>query len=323
MPSTRHKRILFITAIATIGIGASWWLRVDAPQREPGPATLNKPRPVNTGLNTGFLPPPLPSDTPLGDMIRPALASMLDPATPLAKRIEILEEQTPDLTETETLSLLHELSNIPQEEGISAWHSTYIHQICNLLQRVPSSHDAFSHALASVAAKRDLPLVYRDYAYQHLRVLWHHSRYDESSAEGQARASAIEDTFRNLLHQRPETAAQSLLGLHEIRHPSGISAVQDEEIAQLATGMLDAPPTPDSVSARMTAVRVLMERRMPGNSQLLRDIAASEVEHSLVRASAVAALGFIADSADLEFLGTLSSNDPVIAGALRHARTHQ
>jgi hypothetical protein len=278
---------------------------------------------VSTGLNTGFVPPPLPSNTQPGGMIRPTLASMLDPGTPLAKRIEILEGHTPDLTETEALSLLHELSNIPKDEEISAWHSTYIHQICNLLQRVPSSHDAFSLALASVAANRDLPVVYRDYAFQHLRILWHRSRNDESSVAAQARANAIEETFRNLLHQRPETAAQSLLGLHEIRNPSGISAVPDEEITRLISGILDAPPAPDSVSTRMTAVRVLMERRMPGNSPILRDIAASELEHSLVRASAIAALGFIAEPADLEFLATLTSNDPIIAGALRHVRNRQ
>jgi hypothetical protein len=325
MQKTFNKRIIFITAIAAIGIGAAWWMRNDAPQSQPEPAPVTKkhPRSASPGLNTGFVPPPLPSNTQPGGTIRPALVSMLDPSTPIAKRIEILDEINPDLSEAEVISLLHELNNIPTDERVSAWHSTYIHNICNLLQRVDSYRDAFSHALAAVAANRDLPVVYRDYAFQHLRILWHRSRNDESSSVGQARASAIEDAFRNLLHQRPETAAQSLLGLHEIRHTSGGPVVADEEITRLVNGILSAPPAPDSVSARMTAVRILAERRIPGNSRMLRDIAMSEAEHSLVRASAVAALGFIADPADLEFLASLPSNDPVIAGALRHAGTRQ
>jgi hypothetical protein len=318
MPNSRNKRIIFTAAFVAAGIGAGWWLLVDAPEQGSEPEAM-LPRPVSPGLSTGYKPPALPSNSQPGGPVRPMLERMLAVSTPLAERIEILDGLTPDLTETETLALLHELFIIPRDERVSAWHSTYIHKICNLLQRVVSSHDAFSHALAAVAANRDLPVVYRDYAFQHLRILWHRSDNDVSSAAGQARASAIEETFRNLLDERPETAAQSLLGLHEIRHPSGTPAVPDEEITLLLTGILDSPPAADSVASRMTAVRILAERRIPGNSRVLRGIATSEAEHSLVRASAIAALGFIADPADLEFLDSLHSDNPVLAAALRHA----
>jgi hypothetical protein len=247
---------------------------------------------------------------------------MLEEGTPLARRIEILDELEPDLTQEEAMALIHELSVIPTAEQGSAWHSTYIHKLCNLLQDAGVAHDDFANALATVAANRDLPVVYRDYAFQHLRILWRRSR-DESTAAGQARMRVIENTFQSLLAQRPETAAQSLLGLHEIREPSGSPTVADEQISRLAKSILDSPPTTDSIPARMTAVRVLAERRISGNSALLRDIAVSDAEHSLVRASAVAALGFIGEPADLEFLETLPSDNPVIAGALRHAGTRQ
>jgi hypothetical protein len=214
------------------------------------------------------------------------------------------------------------LSIIPAAEQGSAWHSTYIHELCNLLQDVGATHDDFASALATVSANRDLPIVYRDYAFQHLRILWRSSR-DASTQAGRTRMEAIENTFLDLLTRRPETAAQSLLGLHEIRESAGTPVVPDGEIARLAHGILDSPPAAESIPVRMTAVRVLAERRIPENSGRLRAIAASDAEHGLVRASAVAALGFIGDPADLEFLKSLPSDDPLVAGALRHAFNRQ
>ena len=324
MSNNRHKTIIiFAAACAVAGIGAGLWLLTDTP--EAGPPTISVaelPRTERPGLDTAYRPPASVTGSDDAEALRSALAIMLDAATPVSRRIEIIGETEPDLTELEALALIRELSNIPTSDKGSAWHSTYIHKLCNLLQDAGVAHDDFANALATVAANRELPVVYRDYAFQHLRILWRGS-HDESTTAGQSRMRAIENTFRSLLTRRPETAAQSLLGLHEIRQASGTPVVSDEEISRLAMSILDSPPAADSIPARMTAVRVLAERRVSANTVQLRHIAASDAEHSLVRASAVAALGFIGEPGDLEFLESLPTDDPLIAGALRHAVIRQ
>ncbi len=319
MQYSRRNLIISASVCTVVALAAALWLLIKTPDK-PTPYTSGhtQSRPTGPTLDLTYRPAPRPTGEDATAALRPVLARMLEDGTPLARRIEILDEMDSDLTQAEAMAMIHELSIIPTAEHGSAWHSTYIHKLCNLLQDAGVAHDDLASALATVAANRDLPVVYRDYAFQHLRILWRNSR-DESTPAGQARMRAIENTFQSLLAQRPETAAQSLLGLHEIRDPSGSPAVADGEISRLAKTLLDSPPAADSIPAHMTAVRVLAERRISGNNGQLRAIAASDAQHSLVRASAVAALGFIGEPADLEFLETLPSDNPVIAGALRHA----
>lgn len=324
MSNTRHNHFVLAGMFITGALGVLVWMLVEEPDKS-SPGRLEghtATRAAEPMLDTAYRPTPRPTEEHPDENLRPDLIELLQAATPLARRIEILDGIKPDLTEIEAMAILQELSAIPPREENSATHSTYIHKVCNLLQLAPAVRDDFANALATVAANRGLPIVYRDYAFQHLRILWRGSLAEDSTG-GQARMRAIENTFRGLLAQRPETAAQSLLGLHEIRQPSGAPVVADEEISRLATGILDVPPAADSIPARMTAVRILAERRISANSNQLRAIATSDVEHSLVRASAVAALGFIGDPADLEFLETLPTDDPLIAGALRHAVNRQ
>jgi hypothetical protein len=278
------------------------------------PPVLQPHKPL---LDTSYRPAPHPAGEQTTTILRPLLTEMLLANTPMERRVEILDQIPPDLTTDEATALIRELCSIPPKEENPAAHSTYIHKICCLLQKTSATRDDFASALATIAANRELPVVYRDYAFQHLRNLWRASR-DEANSAGRQRMDAIQNTFRALMQQRPETTAQSLLGLHEIREKPGTPVIMDEEISRLATSILNSSPTPDSIPSRMTAVRVLAERRIPESNATLRDIATSTVEHSLVRASAIAALGFIGQPSDLEFLQKLPTGDPVIAGALRH-----
>jgi hypothetical protein len=315
MSGNRQPFLAFAVLCAVALVGIAMWRSGHDPVKPTDKAASQASKPI---LDTNYRPAPLPADEAPDQALRPALAELLRDGTPLGRRIEILESTGSDLTQPEAMTLLRELSSIPPQEENSAAHSSYIHQLCNLLQKVTAVRDDFASALATVAATRELPVVYRDYACQHLRMLWRGSR-DEADNTGRPRMVAIENTFRSMLQSQPETAAQSLLGLHEIRESSGDPAVPDKEISAIATSILGASPSQDSIPARMTAVRVLAERRIPESGAMLRAIATSEAEHSLVRASAVAALGFIGDPSDLEFLSSLPANDPVIAGALRHA----
>jgi hypothetical protein len=276
--------------------------------------------PIKTPRHASILPEARAFADPTG-ALRPALHEALDPATAHIRRHDLIRALPSDLSEAEALTLIGQLNAPPPPTEI-AWHSTYIHLICNVLQRIPAFYDPFASALAELAADRRFPEVHRDYAFQHLRILWHRSR-DQSTQPDHPdeRHNLIEGTFRNLLLENPETTAQSLLGLHEIRHPDGTYAIQDEEITSLVQKSLNnsAAIPHQQIPARMTAVRILAERRIPGSSPILRDIAANTSEHNLVRASAIAAIGHIGAPSDIAFLHSLPSQDPLISGALQHS----
>lgn len=312
------KQFAGITAVVVAVIASvALVLRDDPNERSSQEApVVRKPSP-RLGLNYAL--PILPPAPQVDQSIRPDIAKAINISTPSEQRIELIDQISVDLTETEVLVLLHEIFNGPPSSEDAPWHSTYIHKVCGLLQGVPSSHDALANVLSSVAADRSFPEVHRDYAFQHLRILWHASLDPSAPTETQIRNASIEATFRKLAVERPETAAQSLLGLHELRHTRDIPAVEDTEIAELVRTTLSSPDNKENLPARMTAVRILGERRIQGQGDSLRGIAASSSEHSLVRASAIAALGRIALPEDLEFLTTLRSTDPIVAEALKHA----
>jgi hypothetical protein len=275
-----------------------------------------KPTP-RLGLNYSL--PVLPPAPQIDQSIRPGISKAININTPTEQRIELIDQLGADLTETEVLVLLHEILNGPPSREDAPWHSTYIHKVCGILQGVPSSHDALANVLSSVAADRAFPEVHRDYAFQHLRILWHASLDPSAPTETQLRNASIEATFRKLAVDRPETAAQSLLGLHELRHTRDLPAVDDSEIAELVRTTLSSPADPGNLAARMTAIRILGERRIQDQGETLRGIASSSTEHSLVRASAIAALGHIALPDDLNFLRSINSRDPIVTEALKHA----
>ncbi len=275
--------------------------------------------PMREPLSYRYELPELPGSERLPSLLRAEIVQAIDKGLPEGKRIELIDSIYPDLSEVEYLVLLSEILGGPSGDHSIAWHSTYIHRICTLLQRVPSSHGEFANVLATTAADETLPEIYRDYAFQHLRILWRNSLDPNSPAVVQPVGMAIESTFRDLLTQRPETEAQALLGLHELRYTNNEAVVSDNEISKIAGDILSEPAAVDSISSRMTAIRILAERKIEASSSVLQGVILSDTEHSLVRASAVAALGHIASPANLEFLSNLKQEDPVVAEALRHA----
>ena len=266
----------------------------------------------------------IPSTALPSQDMRASLREALEPGTPGTRRLDLLRAASSDLSENEADALLLELLETPLQSD-EAWHSSYVHLICNILQQVPETHGRFASALAAMAANRELPEVHRDYAFQHLRILWHRTRDLSQQPEGVAEHhNRIEETFRELLVTRPETSSQSLLGLHEIRHPDGTHAVDDAEITQIARQMLGHGSThgQNALPARMTAIRILAERGIQSEMPQLRHIAADPAEHGLVRASAIAALSHLVSPLrddDVRFLQSLSATHPVVQGAIQHA----
>lgn len=301
-----------------LALSAAWLLApFDSGNSDSSPST--KSETPATVLNTALvLPAPV---TVAEEPIRPEIQSAINPETPPLLRTELITSLPDDLTEAEWRVLIREVLTLPAPRSAEAWHSSHVHEICNILQRIPASHDLFADALATVAASRDFTEVYRDYAFQHLRILWKRSLDPSAPGVAQPRNRAIEKTFRKLLADRPETSAKAILGLHEFRHDDGTPAVADQEINRLVTEILTSEDhtAPAYLPTRMTAIRIIAERNLPQAGETLRTIASSPQEHMLVRISAIGALGHIAAPADADFLRSLSPDHPLIADALQHA----
>lgn len=313
----KSKRILATCALIAACTTAYHLLSSPSESNSRPPETTRAPIPA---LNTALVLPP-PASVAQEEPIRPEIQSAIDPQTPPARRTELITSLPKDLTEAEWRILIREVLTLPAPGTPEAWHSSHVHEICNILQRIPASHDLFADALATVAAHRGFTDVYRDYAFQHLRTLWRSSLDPLSPGVAQPRNIAIEKTFRKLLADHPETSAKAILGLHEFRHEDGTPAVPDAEIGALARQLLDttAPAESTHIPSRMTAVRIIAERNLLGSSDLLKSIATSPQEHTLVRTSAIGAIGAIAAPEDKTFLASLSAENPLIAEALQHA----
>lgn len=314
----QHPRIGLIGLGAVLALSAAWlFTPFDFGNFDTPPSTKTEtPTPI---LDTSLvLPPP---DAAATAPIRPKIQSAINPKTPPARRTELVQSLPDDLTEAEWRVLIREVLTLPAADTPEAWHSSHVHEICKILQRIPASRDLFADALATVAASRDFTEVYRDYAFQHLRTLWRSSLDPLAPGVAQPRNLAIEGTFRKLLADRPETSAQAILGLHELRHEDATPAVPDEEINRLVTEILTSADhtAPAYLPTRMTAIRIIAERNLPHTGETLRTIASSPQEHMLVRISAIGALGHTAAPEDTDFLRTLSPDHPLIAEALQHA----
>lgn len=232
---------------------------------------------------------------------------------PTQARIRELMEMGDQLTEDEVAELLRGLLS-PRAQGEAvARHSTWFHELANLLQRQnPDPHD-FSEVLATVARDGKRDLATRDYALQHLRRIW-----GKASADPELRG-AIEATFAEMAVAGNPMRATALLSLHML-DPSG-SAMDDTALAGSVMALLeDNRSTGDeAVRARMVAARIAGERRLDGSRGPLLKLATGESVHALVRMAAISALGRFADPSDLETLRSLAPADERVAVAIRHA----
>jgi hypothetical protein len=316
----QKRRFSLIALGSALTLTAVWLLHpVIFPDSHPVTSAPEK-KPLNT-LNTELVLPPPPAAVAAADPIRAEIRSAIDPTSPPHQRTELIQALPENLTETEYRALLHEIITLPAPGTAEAWHSSYVHEICKVLQRIPASHDLFASALATVAANRSFTVVYRDYAYQHLRILWQRSLDPLAPGISQPRNLAIEKTFRTLLTERPETAAQAILSLHELRYGDSTPAIPDQEINHLVDRIIASTEKSNAshIPARMTSVRIIAERNLPDNSETLRSIASSPQEHTLVRISAIGAIGHAAIPTDAAFLKSLVPDNPILAEALQYA----
>lgn len=274
------------------------------------------------------LPPPAPA--PLQDIaITPQAArheapgrvrAALDSATPAPlARIAALRSLGDDLSRDECEALLAALLAPRDPAAPEGHHSEWFHEAALALRPQADARTEFARALATVARDHRRDHVVRDYAVQHLRQLW--------ELADPPLADAIRATLAELADEATSLAPSALLALHLLerrpapdgsRHPA-VPAVPDAKIAERVRTMLGGNPA-DPMVAKMTAVRIIGDRRLAGfRDDLARLADAAATEHPLVRMAAIAAIARFGNPAERELLERIDRSDPRVATAVDHA----
>lgn len=278
----------------------------DSGEDEAPPAAAAEPLP-----RTRLEPRPAPPSRPAGMMRREISAALgFTGNIPTAERIREIMEMRDPLTEVETEELLRALLAPRGEDEAAARHSTWFHEIANLLHRQDVDHQQFAEVLATVAADEARGGTVRDYALQHLRRVWHAAEDDSGLRE------SIEATFAGMASEGHPLRASALLSLHLLdpRGSRGAGPLENEVVRILSDSRASGEA---AVHARMAAARIAGDRRLSESRGELLALAASDSRHALVRMVAVSALGRLGDPSDLRALEDLSSRDPRVAEVIR------
>ena len=323
----RRPILASLAALAAMGLVAATFMLSRRPAAPGGVTSAPVPPPP---LGTFTAPPP---SAQASQGLRPALieAIGLAAACPWNYRTRLIHELSNDLTAVETEALLTAMMERCPTSLNPGTHSTYMHEIACKLQPYAAIRERFARALAR-DTQRDAST--RDYAIQHLRQVW--SRAADDSV---LRASVVA-TFREFTRLDTAVAASSVLSLHLLGSAAELRANGDDTGAPnqaAAHSSSAAPPIPDSelapllapifatensranLSARLTAMRIVGERRMRAFRQPLLKALTDRSEHALLRMAAAGALGSIGDPEDLQALASLDPGDARVAAALHHA----
>jgi len=320
----RRRLILALTAFAALG------LAVVALMLSRHPAAPAVARAPESALGA-FIVPAVPAGREKA--LRPEIIEALGlgaVSSPWNRRLDLIRKQSADLTAVEAEALLAALMEQCPPTVSAAIHSTYMHEIACILQLRGDIRERFARALATLARDPARDEATRDYAIQHLRQVWSRAAGDP------ALRSAIVATFREFTRLDPVLATPALLSLHLLGSPAGESSTRsgpragaqsaatvfslpDSDLAPLLQPIFAAKTSTQNMPARLTAMRIVGERRLTAFRQSLLTALRDRSEHALVRMAAANALGKIADPADLATLASLDPGDARVAAALRHA----
>jgi hypothetical protein len=269
---------------------------------------------------------PSPEET---SMFRPELASVLSlhRQVPPQERLASIGSLGEGLSAAECEALLAALLEPRHPNADPGWHSEYFHRIALVLQKQAEVSERFARVLATVARDGSREEVVRDYALQHLRQVWARNAGDPLLRGG------VESIFRELVSEPGDIAASALLSLHLLGTPAGERSgpgidpapphagyvIPDEEIEELVSGILAQRPGGRNIGGRMTAARIIGDRRLDTQRPALLAMALGSSEHSLVRLVAIHSLGVIGDSSDMAALDSFETDDRRIGHAIRSA----
>ena len=271
---------------------------------------------------------------PAAGVLRQSVAEALNTssAIPWEQRLDLVRKLPADLGRIELDALLEALV-VQRPDGVSSsLHSSYLHEISSVLQGHPAVLLRFADALAVIARDPTRDEVSRDYALQHLRQAW------QRAGNQPVLRQSIAGSLRDLVSLDPAVSVSALLSLHLLgtapvaaspdsatgpaTPESGRFGVSDAEIAPLLGPLLSEKASPANLPARLTAARIVGERRLSALRQPLLALLNDPSEHALVRMAAANALGRIGDPGDLAALAALAALDPGddrVATAIRHA----
>lgn len=235
-------------------------------------------------------------------------------------RIESLRRMGDDLSSDECEVLLAAMLDQRDPSAPEGPHSVWFHEAALVLRQQAGVREKFARTLATVARDTRRDPVIRDYAIQHLRHAWELS--------DPALAMAIRDTLFDVADQSPSMAPSALLALHllgsntaaapAVRHATP-SAVPDDEISGHVRALLTGGRA-DTTIAKMTALRIVGDRRLAGfRDDLTRIAAGAAADHALVRMAAISAIARSGDSGDRALLESFDRSDPRVATAIDHA----
>ena len=318
----KRRLALSLATIALLAAAASWWHL----SRRPAGATTSA---ASSPASEAAVPQP-----PAG-VLRPVVEKPVDTSSPISweERLDLVRNLPSDLGRIELNALLDALV-VPRPDGVSpSFHSSYLHEIACVLQGQPAVLPRFADALTDIAKDTARDEVSRDYALQHLRQAW------QRAANQPALQDSISSNLRALVSRNdPAVSVSALLSLHllgtapvgesqvgasgQASPASGRFEVSDDEIAPLLGPLLSEkanPANPANLSAKLTAARIVGERRLANFRQPLLASLNDHSEHALVRMAAANALGRIGDPGDIATLAALDPGDDRVAAAIRHA----
>lgn len=310
---------LSLAAIALLATAALWWHFNRRPTDAPTPSA-SSPSPAVA------VPQP-----PAG-VLRPVVEKAVDLSSPISweARLDLVRNLPSDLGRIELDALLDALV-VPRPDGVSSsLHSSYLHEIACVLQGQPAVLPRFADALTDIAKDTARDEVSRDYALQHLRQAW------QRAAEQPGLKESIAGSLRGLVSRNdPAISVSALLSLHLLgtapvvegqadasRPASDVPdrfGVSDDEIAPLLGPLLSEKANPARLSPKLTAARIIGERRLAIFRQPLFALLNDPTEHAMVRMAAANALGRIGDPGDLSTLASFDPDDDRVAAAIRHA----
>lgn len=257
--------------------------------------------------------------------------------TPWRQRLDFLRNLPADLSAAELDAMLTAMMKLRPPDESPGTYTTYIHEIACRLQKNDKIRAPFARALATLARDTRCDPDTRDYVAQHLRQVWSRAQQDPDLR------TSIFNTFSELTRLDPAIATPALLGLHllgtvddsaaamkaqpnakpadpsETRNLSNSFEIPDAKLTDLIEPILTAKTSAQNIPARLTAFRIVGERRMHAYRPLLFVVLKDQSEHALVRMAAANAIGNIAADADLKTLASLPIEDFRVVGAVKHA----
>jgi hypothetical protein len=315
----KRRLTLSLAAIALLAAAASWWHL----SRRPAGATTSA---ASSPASEAAVPQP-----PAG-VLRPVVEKAVDTSSPISweERLDLVRNLPSDLGRIELNALLDALV-VPRPDGVSpSFHSSYLHEIACVLQGQPAVLPRFADALTDIAKDTARDEVSRDYALQHLRQAW------QRAANQPALRDSITGNLRALVSRNdPAVSVSALLSLHllgtapvgesqvgasgQASPASGRFEVSADEIEPLLGPLLSEKANPANLSAKLTAARIVGERRLANFRQPLLALLNDHSEHAMVRMAAANALGRIGDPGDIVTLAALDPGDDRVAAAIRYA----